>query len=43
MKGRAEGSNERWAMDLTHVHCGDDGWGHLAAAIDCHDREIGGV
>src|SRR5665811_324493 len=38
----AEKSNQRWAMDLTHVHCGADGWGHLAAVIDCHDREIVG-
>ena len=29
-------------MDLTHVYCGADGWGHLAAIIDCHDREIVG-
>jgi transposase InsO family protein len=35
-------SNQRWAMDLTHVPCGTDGWGHLTAAIDCHDREIAG-
>lgn len=35
-------SNQRWAMDLTHVYCGADGWGHLAAIIDCHDREIVG-
>lgn len=35
-------SNERWAMDVTHVDCGRDGWGHLAAIIDCHDREIVG-
>ena len=35
-------SDERWAMDLTHVYCGEDGWGHLAAIIDCHDREIVG-
>jgi putative transposase len=35
-------SDERWAMDLTHVQCGADGWGHLAAIIDCHDREIVG-
>ena len=35
-------SNTRWAMDLTHIHCGRDGWGHLAAVIDCHDREIVG-
>ena len=39
---RAERSNERWAMDVTHVYCGKDGWGHLAAVIDCHDREVVG-
>jgi putative transposase len=41
-RSRAEQSNERWAMDVTHVDCGRDGWGHLAAVIDCHDREIVG-
>ena len=39
---RTERSNERWAMDVTHVYCGKDGWGHLAAVIDCHDRQIVG-
>lgn len=42
-QGRRSGtsrSNERWAMDVTHIDCGRDGWGHLAAIIDCHDREI---
>jgi putative transposase len=39
-RSRAEASNERWAMDLTHIHCGADGWAHLAAVIDCHDRGI---
>ena len=24
------------------VYCGADGWAHLAAVIDCHDREIVG-
>jgi putative transposase len=33
-------SDARWAMDVTHIPCGADGWGHLAAVIDCHDREI---
>lgn len=37
---RAERSNERWAMDVTHIACGADGWAHLAAVIDCHDRQI---
>jgi putative transposase len=42
LRSRAEVSNQRWAMDLTHIYCGVDGWGHLAAIIDCHDREIVG-
>lgn len=29
-------------MDISHVYCGRDGWGHLVAVIDCHDREIVG-
>jgi len=37
---RASRSNERWAMDVTHIPCGQDGWAHLAAVIDCHDREL---
>jgi len=41
-KSRAERSNERWAMDVTHVPCGGDGWAHLTAVIDCHDREVVG-
>jgi putative transposase len=39
---RAQRSDERWAMDLTHVSRGADGWGHLTAVIDCHDREVPG-
>jgi putative transposase len=35
-------SNTRWAMDMTHIACGSDGWGHLVAVIDCADREIVG-
>jgi putative transposase len=37
---RASRSDERWAMDVTHIACGRDGWAHLAAVIDCHDREL---
>ena len=37
---RASRSDERWAMDVTHIPCGQDGWAHLAAVIDCHDREV---
>lgn len=39
-RSRAKASNARWAMDLTHIDCGADGWGHLAVVIDCHDREV---
>jgi putative transposase len=39
-RSRTARSNERWAMDVTHVACGRDGWAHLTAVIDCHDREI---
>lgn len=34
--------NQRWAMDVTHVYCGRDGWAHIAAVIDCCDREVAG-
>ena len=27
-------------MVLTHIPCGQDGWAHLAAVIDCHNREL---
>jgi hypothetical protein len=36
------GPERRVVGDLTHIHCGADGWAHLAAIIDCHDREIVG-
>jgi len=29
-------------MDVSHICCGNDGWAHLAAVIDCHDRELMG-
>lgn len=38
----AKASNQRWAMDMTHVDCGPDGWAHLCAIIDCHDRQCVG-
>jgi putative transposase len=41
-RSRARRSDERWAVDVTHVRCGSDGWAHLVAVIDCHDREIVG-
>ncbi|MCA9500992.1 MAG: hypothetical protein KC588_17490 [Nitrospira sp.] len=39
-RSRTMQSNHRWAMDVAHLPCGQDGWGHLTAVIDCHDREI---
>jgi len=39
-RSQTEQSNVRWAMDVTHIYCGRDGWGHLAAVIDGHDREL---
>ena len=39
-RSKCNTSDTRWAMDLTHIYCGDDGWGHLTAVIDCCDREI---
>lgn len=39
-RSQVETSNTRWAMDVTHIDCGTDGWGHLTAIIDCADREI---
>jgi putative transposase len=42
LRSRAPRSDERWAMDVTHIPCGADGWGHLTAVIDCHDREVTG-
>lgn len=41
-RSRAEASNQRWAMDVTHIPCGTDGWAHLTTVIDCHDREVMG-
>ncbi len=40
LRSRSLVSNQRWAVDVTHIPCGNDGWGHLTAVIDCHDREI---
>ena len=42
LRSKAERTNQRWAIDVTQVHCGRDGWAHLAAVIDCHDREVVG-
>jgi putative transposase len=37
---RTTQSDRRWAMDMTHVDCGRDGWAHLVGVIDCCDREL---
>lgn len=37
---QAPHSSERGATNLTLVYCGQGGWAHLAAVIDCHDREL---
>ena len=34
--------NRRWAIDMTRVWCGNDGWSTLAAVIDTCTREIVG-
>lgn len=39
-RSRTTESNCRWAMDVTQIPCGQDGWGHLTAVFDCHDREL---
>jgi len=36
----ATAPNTRWAVDVTHIPCGADGWAHLTAVVDCHDRAI---
>ncbi len=33
LPSRPERSNQRWAVDMSHVPCGPDRWGHLAAVI----------
>lgn len=38
----AQQRNERWAIDVTHIPVGRDGWAHLTAVIDCYDREVVG-
>ena len=39
-RSQTAASNQRWAMDVTHIPCGADGWAHLTTVIDCHDREV---
>ena len=39
-RSRTENSNIRWATDMTHIQCGEDGWGNLVAVIECCDSSI---
>ena len=41
-KSKTSSPNQRWAIDMTRVLCGKDGWGTLAAVIDTCTREIVG-
>jgi putative transposase len=38
--GRARGDGDLASICI--IDCGSDGWAHLAAVIDCHDRELVG-
>ena len=40
LSSRAPQRNHRWAKDVTHIPCGQDGWGPFTAGIDYHDREM---
>ncbi len=42
MPSKSLAPNERWAIDMTRVWCGKDGWSTLAAVIDTCTREIVG-
>jgi len=39
-RSQAVRSNPRWATEVTHVPGARDGWAHLAAVIDGHDRKL---
>lgn len=42
LKSREQHRDQRWAMDVTQVPCGTDGWGHLTAVVNRHDHEVTG-
>jgi len=42
MPSRSSLPNQRWAIDMTRVWCGQDGWATLACVIDTCSREIVG-
>jgi putative transposase len=39
---RAQHPDQRWAVDVTHIFCGNDGWCHMPGVMDCSDRELVG-
>jgi putative transposase len=42
MRSSVATPNTRWAIDMTHLFTKRDGWCHLVAVIDCHDRYLVG-
>jgi putative transposase len=34
----ASRSNELWGIDMTHIWCGNDGWGYFQGVIDHFDK-----
>ena len=40
MQSKTIAPNIRWAIDMTRVWCGSDGWSNLSAVIDTCTREI---
>jgi putative transposase len=39
---RTDKNYRRWAMDMSHVDCGRDGWAYLVSVIECCNRELVG-
>ena len=37
---RTTAPNSRWAIDTTHIFTAEDGWCHLTAIIDFHERAV---
>ena len=40
MQSKTIAPNIKWAIDMTRVWCGSDGWNNLSAVIDTCTREI---
>ena len=43
LRSRAPKNNHLWAMDVTHIPCGRDGWGHLHDLEAMFDLELTGT